>query len=66
MAPNGELVFSVEDERHQMTDPTKARSLELFFVDGTPEGMLTAKIPFQWTGHVLVAARTRLIDALKR
>lgn len=49
-----------------MTNSTKARSLELFFVDGTPEGMLTAKIPFQWTGHVLVAARTRLIDALKR
>lgn len=49
-----------------MSKSIKARSLELFFVDGTPDGMLTAKIPFQWTGHVLVAARTQLVDALKR
>lgn len=44
----------------------KSRSLELFFVDGDPEGMLTATVPFQWTGHVLVASRTQLRDALKR
>jgi hypothetical protein len=44
----------------------KARSLELFFIDGDPNGMLTATIPFQWTGHVLVTSRTQLKDALKR
>lgn len=49
-----------------MTHPKKARSLELFFVDGDPEGMLTATIPFQWSGHVLVSNRTQLRDALQR
>lgn len=41
------------------------QSLELFFVDGTPEGILTAQI-FNWTGHVLVAPRIRLAEALER
>lgn len=49
-----------------MTQKRKGRSIELFFVDGDPEGMLTATIPFQWTGHVLVTSRTQLKDALKR
>ncbi len=44
----------------------KGRSIELFFVDGDPDGMLTATIPFQWTGHVLVTSRTQLKAALKR
>ncbi|MCP2679807.1 GIY-YIG nuclease family protein [Maricaulaceae bacterium NA33B04] len=43
----------------------RGRSLELFFVDGRPEGMLTARM-FNWTGHVLVAPRTKLPDALRR
>jgi hypothetical protein len=42
-----------------------ARTLELFFIDGKPDGMLTAEV-FGWTGHILVAPRTRLSDALKR
>jgi hypothetical protein len=41
------------------------KSLELFFIDGKPNGMLTAEV-FGWTGHILVAPRTRLLDALKR
>jgi hypothetical protein len=44
---------------------SRGQSLELFFVDGTPEGILTAQI-FNWTGHVLVAPRIRLAEALKR
>ena len=40
-------------------------SLELFFIDGKPDGMLTAEV-FGWTGHILVAPRTRLPEALKR
>lgn len=41
------------------------RSLELYFVDGNPEGMLTAEV-FKWTGHVLRIPRTRLAEGLRR
>lgn len=44
----------------------KGRSIELFFVDGTPDGMVTATIPFQWSGHVLVTQRTQLKEAISR
>ena len=40
-------------------------TLELFFIDGKPDGMLTAEV-FGWTGHLLMAPRLRLADALKR
>ncbi len=43
----------------------KGRSLELYFIDGKPDGMLTAEV-FNWTGHVLKTPRTRIVDALKR
>ena len=43
----------------------QGRSLELYFIDGRPEGMLTAEV-FNWTGHVLVAPRTQIGDALRR
>jgi len=46
-------------------NPTKPQSLELFFIDGKPDGMLTAKV-FNWTGHVLMTPRTQLSAALKR
>ncbi|MDH3354388.1 MAG: GIY-YIG nuclease family protein [Chromatiales bacterium] len=42
-----------------------ATTLELFFIDGKPDGMLTAEV-FGWTGHILVAPRIRLSEALKR
>ncbi|MXV64952.1 DUF4357 domain-containing protein [Saccharibacter sp. EH60] len=41
------------------------RSLELFYIDGRPDGLLTAEI-FDWTGHVLVVPRLRLKEALAR
>jgi hypothetical protein len=44
---------------------TKGQSLELFFIDGKPDGMLTAEV-FNWTGHVLMSPRTQLSAALKR
>jgi len=44
---------------------TRGRSLELFFIDGRPDGMLTAEV-FNWTGHVLRAPRTQLKEALAR
>lgn len=44
---------------------TSGRSIELFFHDGDPDGMTTATIPFQWTGHVLVTNRTQVFDAVK-
>lgn len=49
-----------------MSQTKKPRSLELFFVDGDPDGMLTATVPFQWSGHVLLSSRTQLREALKR
>lgn len=48
-----------------MTPSPKGRSLELYFIDGKPDGMLTAEV-FNWTGHVLMAPRTQITDALKR
>lgn len=41
------------------------RSLELFFIDGKPDGMQTAEM-FNWTGHVLLTPRTRVKAALER
>jgi hypothetical protein len=43
----------------------QGRSLELYFIDGRPDGMLTAEV-FNWTGHVLMAPRTQIGDALRR
>lgn len=43
----------------------QGRSLELFFVDGRPDGMLTAEV-FNWTGHLLRTPRTQLREALAR
>jgi hypothetical protein len=48
-----------------MTVGAKGRSLELFFIDGRPDGMLTAEV-FNWTGHVLMTPRTQISEALKR
>lgn len=47
-----------------MTTP-RGKSLELFYVDGKPDGMVTAEI-FNWTGHVLMTPRTQLVEALRR
>ncbi len=41
------------------------RSLELYYIDGRPDGMLTAEL-FNWTGHVLMAPRTQIAAALAR
>jgi len=41
------------------------RSVKLFLVDGSPTGIVTAEI-MNWTGHVLVAPRSRIGEALKR
>jgi hypothetical protein len=46
-------------------DMNKQLSLQLFFIDGKPDGMLTAEV-FNWKLHILVVPRTRLSDALKR
>jgi hypothetical protein len=43
----------------------RGQSLELFFIDGRPDGMLTAEV-FNWTGHVLLTPRTQISEALKR
>ncbi len=48
-----------------MTTSAKGRSLELYFIDGRPDGMLTAEL-FNWTGHILMTPRTQIGEALKR
>lgn len=48
-----------------MTQANTGRSLELFFIEGRPDGMLTATV-FNWTGHILMTPRTRIVEALSR
>lgn len=43
----------------------RGRSLELYYVDGRPDGLLTAEL-FNWTGHVLKTPRLQIKDALSR
>ncbi len=45
--------------------PAVGRSLELYYIDGRPDGMVTAEL-FNWTGHVLLFPRTQLSGALAR
>ncbi len=45
--------------------PAGGRSLELYYIDGRPDGMVTAEL-FNWTGHVLLFPRTQLSGALAR
>lgn len=44
---------------------TVGQSLELYYVNGRPDGMVTAEM-FNWTGHVLTAPRTQIQEALGR
>src|SRR5690606_2917231 len=44
---------------------TLGRSLRLFLVDGTPNGLLTAEI-MNWTGHVLSGPRSKLGELVQR
>jgi len=48
-----------------MSNLNIARSLELFFVDGRADGLLTAEV-FNWTGHIISSPRTQLSVALTR
>lgn len=41
------------------------KSIRLFLVDGNPNGILTAEI-VNWTGHVLSASRSKLVDLVQR
>ena len=54
--------MTTQDNTHGRS---RGRSLELYFIDGRPDGMLTAEV-FNWTGHVLVAPRTQISGALQR
>ena len=48
-----------------MSVGSEGRSLELYFINGKPDGMLTAEV-FNWTGHVLMTPRTQIPAALSR
>ena len=41
------------------------RSIRLFLVDGTPNGLLTAEI-MNWSGHVLTGPRSKLAELVQR
>ncbi|GAB3380477.1 GIY-YIG nuclease family protein [Azotobacter armeniacus] len=43
----------------------QGRSIRLFLVDGSPNGLLTAEI-MNWTGHVLTGPRSRLSELVQR
>lgn len=44
---------------------SQGQSLELFYIDGHPDGMVTAEL-YNWTGHVLMTPRTQIVEALAR
>ena len=44
---------------------SQGRSIRLFLVDGSPNGLLTAEI-MNWTGHVLTGPRTKLSELVQR
>jgi len=44
---------------------SQGRTVRLYLVDGTPTGLLTAEV-INWTGHVFVAPRSRIGEALRR
>jgi hypothetical protein len=44
---------------------SQGRSLRLFLVDGTPNGLLTAEI-MNWIGHVLTGPRSNLAELVQR
>lgn len=48
-----------------MSIGSEGRSLELYFINGNPDGMLTAEV-FNWTGHILMTPRTQIAAALSR
>lgn len=41
------------------------KSIKMFLIDGSPNGILTAEI-INWTGHVLSAPRTKLSELIQR
>ena len=43
----------------------QGRSIRLFLADGSPNGIITAEI-MNWTGHIIVAPRSRLTDFVQR
>lgn len=44
---------------------TKGKSIKLFMVDGTPQGILTLEV-MNWTGHILAGPRTKIAELVQR
>ena len=53
----------LDSTRQERRSP--GRSVRMFLVDGTPQGLIVAEIP-NWSGKVLAAPRARLGDLLRR
>lgn len=43
----------------------KGKSIKLFMVDGSPQGILTLEV-MNWTGHVLAGPRTKIAELVQR
>lgn len=50
-----------------MEEIISGKTLELYLVDGNPNGIITAEV-FNWTGHVLITSRAsgQIKKVLKR
>ena len=47
------------------TNMSLGKSVKLFLVDGSPNGILTAEI-INWTGKILSAPRSKLAELIQR
>lgn len=43
----------------------KGKSIKLFMVDGSPQGILTLEV-MNWTGHILAGPRTKIAELVQR
>lgn len=59
-----ELINNHKIKRNYMTN-AKGKSIKLFMVDGTPQGILTLEV-MNWTGHILVGPRTKITELILR
>lgn len=59
------MLHAAENSALDLAVRATGRSLRLFLVDGTPQGLIVAEIG-NWSGKVLAAPRARLSEMLKR
>ena len=63
--PSGAGVAEKTPKTGASTNMPPVSAVDQTFLNGRPDGMLTAKV-FNWIGHVLIAPRTQISEALAR